>query len=1586
MPIPVETLRSQQKLNVIFAISSVATLASLLWMVMIDHQRDWHAYQEKFNVAQAAMAHLDYVRTQSDDFQNKMNELQGALAEAGEELESEGTQTTVAKINAELGGLKAEYEAVRRLFANLNANLTVTRSDYEHAKTLHGEDDDHTHHALKKLETEQDVLAEVRGDKERIEDRQKVLETQLKGIYAQRDAIEKSLGALEREREAALAKQDDYSNVLKKAIWNIPLLDFAAPKGTPQRFEVKQAVLPDVLTDLNFEKVKTTDRCMTCHFSIDNKAYAPEMLARQFSESLPMIIAARQRSGQGAVAVVELLALFNEHRSAHGHRKPLSKALTTMAEKVDAAADEEAVAAVVETAKALPENERSAYFPILVSVAAGNEGAIRVLDLYHAVREDQGSHHGIGGLSDELGLEMEALDTEREDLGGAGVLAYWDRLPEPMRKEYLQILLAATNVYLEGEGLSKLDLGPALMAHPDLDLFVSPDSPHPMAKMGCTVCHDGNGQETDFMLAAHTAPTHEQLHHWEEAYMPAVGGTSPHTVEHYWDYPMLLPKYTQANCVKCHTKVADISTVQGETLALGREINVGRHLFKSLGCTGCHLADTEELGAARQVGPDLTNISGKLSKGFVHQWVHSPKNFRPSTWMPSYFDQENNGEGCEEELDPDPVYRTQTEVMAMTHYLFEVSNSEWKPAPTDLEGDPERGRQLFGKAGCLACHTTLAHVDGDDPDGSTLGEKWIVAALRGFPEDGRSAAGGGGAEFFEEDGGDEFMEEGEEEFMEEDEEESDDEPEDEEAGDSDAVEAKEGDEAKVKEEAPESANEKPAEASKENADGDQAEDAAPATSAEPGSGDALLTGEDDADGEAEEVEEDAADDEDATGEEEPADEGDSHAAEPSEFAVQVTRDEQGHLSIRYVPGGAQLSFEAARKIYNDMSYNDRVEFAMRHLPTDLDGIFDSESVEDRPVFTRFAPELSNVGQKVSREWIYDWVRNPRHYSSYTKMPSLRLTDQEAADVATYLSTLKANKPFAPTEFVRDEKREKKVDELMTLLLRGQNSAEHTKRIIADEGGELTDTLVRLLKGTMGEDKARGKISSMDLPDKQLMFLGSKMITHYGCFACHKIGGYETASRPGTELTTWGQKSLAQLDFAYFFTAYDGQRGPEFDKLYPEFRKDLIGKNGNENPDQQVLHNRQAFAWHKLKNPRIWDRKKIKDPYTKLKMPNFFLTDDQADAIVTFLLSLRPARVKRDLQVDYDNTPAGPIADGRLLVRELNCVACHKIEDNEASVHYFYRAFLPDGSFDEIETEIQSPPYLRGEGSKAQAPWLYEFFNNVEMLRPWLKIRMPSFYLDDAQAKTLVDYFAAVSRDEADFLAAHLAPIHRHMAKSSSGEGEKGESELPAEGEAWFEQERLVTQRDTLAHLTVKNKLVRPAELELDGLDREDIAEAYNRVRSQAEFIQGLYDITYPFEDAVHRPIDEQRFKAGEQFFYELSCLSCHVLGDPNKEGSNANPSAPNLNLVHRRLRTNWLYAWLREPNTLQPGTKMPQWFPGGLSAFRDFPDEDKVRMGKVYGQGGQEQMDLLLDFMDAAGRRGYTAIQPQRGGEQAAAN
>ena len=54
----------------------------------------------------------------------------------------------------------------------------------------------------------------------------------------------------------------------------------------------------------------------------------------------------------------------------------------------------------------------------------------------------------------------------------------------------------------------------------------------------------------------------------------------------------------------------------------------------------------------------------------------------------------------------------------------------------------------------------------------------------------------------------------------------------------------------------------------------------------------------------------------------------------------------------------------------------------------------------------FGQPLENIGNKTTYEWIYNWVRDPKHYSPATYMPNLRLTDPQVADVATYLSTLK----------------------------------------------------------------------------------------------------------------------------------------------------------------------------------------------------------------------------------------------------------------------------------------------------------------------------------------------------------------------------------------------------------------------------------------------------------------------------------------------------------------------------------------------------------------------------------------------------
>ena len=68
-------------------------------------------------------------------------------------------------------------------------------------------------------------------------------------------------------------------------------------------------------------------------------------------------------------------------------------------------------------------------------------------------------------------------------------------------------------------------------AHPRLDLFVGEDSPHPMSRFGCTVCHEGQGSATDFAWAGHTPNDVEQAARWRQQY---GWFRNPH-----WDFPML---------------------------------------------------------------------------------------------------------------------------------------------------------------------------------------------------------------------------------------------------------------------------------------------------------------------------------------------------------------------------------------------------------------------------------------------------------------------------------------------------------------------------------------------------------------------------------------------------------------------------------------------------------------------------------------------------------------------------------------------------------------------------------------------------------------------------------------------------------------------------------------------------------------------------------------------------------------------------------------------------------------------------------------------------------------------------------------
>jgi cytochrome c2 len=173
----------------------------------------------------------------------------------------------------------------------------------------------------------------------------------------------------------------------------------------------------------------------------------------------------------------------------------------------------------------------------------------------------------------------------------------------------------------------------------------------------------------------------------------------------------------------------------------------------------------------------------------------------------------------------------------------------------------------------------------------------------------------------------------------------------------------------------------------------------------------------------------------------------------------------------------------------------------------------------------FAANLTRVGEKDNYDYLVRWVHNARErtrpYCPYEKkdigpedykkkglpfvfdldhsrcpndghelqvqnmtvMPSLRLSPQDAEDVASYLVTLKKQEPSSYAD-----------------------------------------------------------ASFMD--DSNLKAEGKKWVRHFGCAGCHEISGLEDEGRIGTELTIEGSKPIERLDFALLTeTAQRGGREP-----------------------------------------------------------------------------------------------------------------------------------------------------------------------------------------------------------------------------------------------------------------------------------------------------------------------------------------------------------------------------------------------------------------------------------------------------------
>jgi cytochrome c2 len=400
---------------------------------------------------------------------------------------------------------------------------------------------------------------------------------------------------------------------------------------------------------------------------------------------------------------------------------------------------------------------------------------------------------------------------------------------------------------------------------------------------------------------------------------------------------------------------------------------------------------------------------------------------------------------------------------------------------------------------------------------------------------------------------------------------------------------------------------------------------------------------------------------------------------------------------------------------------------------------------------KFAANLTKVGEKANFDYIVRWVHNPRErWAPYS--PKLK-RDLTADDYKT------AGKPFV---FDTELNSKSPID---GSELQVQNMTVMPNfRLSETEARDIATYLFSLSSPQSYENAA-----FMD--DPNLKETGRQLIKQFGCAGCHEIKGFEEEQRIGKELTVEGATPLERLDFATSTQNAEQGKDPLFKKLFPD-RK------------EKEWYTHKGFFEHKLADPSIYDEGKEKDPKDRLRMPRPFLTDEWRNALTTFLLGsvgAEGANVPKSLFYDPQDQRRQDVQNGWWVIKKYNCMGCHSVQVGQRSVLMDLPQFLtPDG-------KDLLPPRLTSEGARVDPNWLLRFLHDPSLsgeqggspapttaaagdklgaqpgadrngVRPYLKVRMPTFNFSPNELQTLVRFFMAMSGQQEPYIKEQLQPL------------------------------------------------------------------------------------------------------------------------------------------------------------------------------------------------------------------------------------
>lgn len=650
----------------------------------------------------------------------------------------------------------------------------------------------------------------------------------------------------------------------------------------------------------------------------------------------------------------------------------------------------------------------------------------------------------------------------------------------------------------------------------------------------------------------------------------------------------------------------------------------------------------------------------------------------------------------------------------------------------------------------------------------------------------------------------------------------------------------------------------------------------------------------------------------------------------------------------------------------------------------------------------FGPNLSRLGSKLlmddnvaGAKWLDSWLRNPSHYNPQAKMPNLFLdpiqgedgaVTDPVADIWQYLLSSQGWEPAAFPDLDEDA-----LDELALEHMGGTFTRRQSQKYLSDG---IPETMADQLKGDEIE-----LVGEMTLA-KKMNYVGRRSITKYGCYGCHDIPGFEAAKPIGTGLANWGRKDPVLIAFEhineYLQHEFGGRHGENggHEHLRPQ---DLGPDNGFFVQAIQD-HQRTGFLWQKLREPRSYDYHKTENKgyNERLRMPKFNLTQEQIEAIMTFVLGLVSDPPKAEYV--YSPTPRRQAEiEGMQVLEKYNCGGCHilKMERWEFDYHpdeIFLIEPLPDYAFlnphfSPAEVKESTAVDRRGMGHAVAhgrpdiddqgniqfydeeytplfpedlASGEYQPHYQVELWRPALVHGLPR-NVGEKSPLILPDHvtqrYSAVGGDLGRLIYAKVLEEERQRNPAANAAEVWGWLPPPLVGEG------KKVQPDWLHNFLLDPFPIRPATILR--------MPKFNMSRSEAaklvDYFAAADDAKYPYEYDP-RTLDQRittleevqpgRLDAAMNIVTNNNyCVKCHNIGDYSAVGKPTSfntdkAAAPNLARVYNRLRPDWVKRWVANPKKIVPYTPMPVNIPA-----------DKPVDQSLFEGTSEEQLDGVVDLL-----------------------